>query len=227
MKLKCKMDRRHFLQLAGAAAAAGALAGCGKKTAKERAADQIGEVLNSMMEEKLNADQQGASSAASAGAESTASSSEAASENHDEIGAEEIYESYMVGDTSSGYSAAKKGDNRIEVSVVCYDAEEIPYYLEELAPAYGAAAAGVHDHSWDAEVDFYFILSQSILRGETINGGDDGIRVWVPAGTKATCSMHAWSEDGASFDLDSAEFELTSDSIFEYTGCAGVEVEQE
>lgn len=227
MKLKCKMDRRHFLQFAGMVAAAGTLAGCGKKTVKERTADKVGEVLNSMMEEKLNADQQGASSAASAGAESTAASSEAASEYHDEIGEEEIYESYMVGDTSSGYNIAKKGDNRIEVSVICDDAEEIPYYLEELAPAYGASAAGVHDHSWDAEVDFYFFLSQSILRGETINGGDDGIRVWVPAGTKATCSLHAWSEDGASFDLDSAEFELTSDSIFEYTGCAGVEVEQE
>lgn len=227
MKLKCKMDRRHFLQLAGMVAAAGALAGCGKKTVKERTADKVGEVLNSMMEEKLNADQQGASSAASASAESTAASSEAASEYHDEIGAEEIYESYMVGDTSSGYNIAKKGDNRIEVSVIWDDAEEVPYYLEELAPAYGASAAGVHDHSWDAEVDFYFFLSQSILRGETINGGDDGIRVWVPAGTKATCSLHAWSEDGASFDLDSAEFELTSDSIFEYTGAAGVDVQQE
>lgn len=220
--MKITMDRRRFLQLAGALAAAGALAGCGEKSTKQRVADSVGEALNSTMEGKLKSD------SASVSVDSSAASEAAEPENHDEISAEDIYEGNMVGDTSSVYITAKKGDNRIELSTVWDDPEEVPYFLEELAAAYGASASGVHDHSWDAEVDFYLLLSSgSILRGETINGGEDGVRVWVPAGTKASCSVHAWSEDGASFDLDSPEFELTSDNVFDYTLGGGVEIEQE
>lgn len=239
--MKLKMNRRKFLQLAGAAAAAGALAGCGKKSAKQQAADEAGGALEKLMEEKLQADQSaaGAESTDSAASSEEAAASERAAEEpasgtqaeekvpEEEIGAEEIYEADLEGDTSTVYVTAKKGDDRIEITVEWDDPEEVPYFAEELALTYGASSAGVHEHSWNSMVDFYVLLSDHITRGEVLGGGADGVKLWVPAGTTATCSAHFWSEDGASFDLDSRSFNLTSDNLFDYTGSGAVTIVQE
>ena len=238
--MKLKMNRRRFLQLAGAAAAAGALAGCGKKSAKQQAADEAGGALEKLMEEKLREDQNAASAeSADSAASSSAAESERAAEEpssgtqaedkmpEGEIGAEDLYEADLEGDTSTVYVTAKKGDDRIEITVEWDDPEEVPYFAEELALTYGASSAGVHEHSWDSMVDFYVLLSNHITRGEVLGGGADGVKLWVPAGTTATCSAHFWSEDGASFDLDSRSFDLTSDNLFDYTGSGAVTIVQE
>lgn len=220
--MKIRMDRRCFLQLAAALTAAGALAGCGGNNTKQRTADSA----DSAAEAENAVSGSSAASSEAASSEAAGQAEEAPQENG-EIAGDEIYETYMEGDTSSGYATAWKGNTRIEMSVIFDDAEEVPYYVEELASAYGASAAGVHDHAWDSEVDFYIQLSNPVIRGEVIGSGDDGIRIWVPAGTTATCSMHIWSEDGASFDLDSPSFELTSDNLVNYTQDGAVSVEFE